>query len=257
MQSAIAPVLISVVSQALEAFNEHSSEETVVPVQKSMIIAMTCGMLPSSSYTLLRLIKGPDRCEWTMGLVSWICQLCGAMCCLTCHPSRALCEERCAHSRMVLASMMALPELRRLEQDLKHAPQNCLETPEVRGSLAKMIDAALDPTNRSIPVIEGECPQVDFESIWSRALPLVVRGAPGLLYDWSPQSLSSLLGDDSCDIIDCETSRVARTTVDAFFRDLIGDAKSGAPILKLKVASSMAPCRLYLTDAIYIHIGLS
>ncbi|KAF4566486.1 hypothetical protein EYR36_011913 [Pleurotus pulmonarius] len=135
---------------------------------------------------------------------------------------------------MVLASMMALPELRRLEQDLKHAPQNCLETPEVRGSLAKMIDAALDPTNRSIPVIEGECPQVDFESIWSRALPLVVRGAPGLLYDWSPQSLSSLLGDDSCDIIDCETSRVARTTVDAFFRDLIGDAKSGAPILKLK-----------------------
>ncbi|KAJ8693176.1 hypothetical protein PTI98_010417 [Pleurotus ostreatus] len=134
---------------------------------------------------------------------------------------------------MVLASMMALPELRHLEQDLKHAPRNSLETPEVRSSLAKMIDAALDPTDRSIPVIEGECPQVDFEIIWSRALPLVVRGAPGLLYDWSPQSLSSLFGDDSCDIIDCETSHVARTTVDAFFKDL-GDAKSSGPILKLK-----------------------
>lgn len=191
-----------------------------------------------------------------MGLVSWICQLCGAMCCLTCQQSRPRCEDRCGNSIMVLASMMSLPDLRRLEQDLKNAPQNHLETSEVRSSLAEMIDAALDPMNRSIPVIEGECSQADFEIIWSRALPLVVRAAPGLLYDWSPESLSSLFGNDPCDIIDCETSHVARTTVDAFFMDL-DDAKSesGSPILKLKVPPSMPPCRLYLTTAIYI--GLS
>lgn len=149
---------------------------------------------------------------------------------------------------MVLASMMSLPELRRLEQDLKHA-QNRLELSEVRSSLAEVIDAAMDPTNRSIPIIEGECSQGDFEIIWSRALPLVVRGAPGLLYDWSPESLLSLFGDDPCDIIDCETSHIARTTVDTFFRDL-GNAQSGGPILKLKVTPSMPPYRLYPTPTI-------
>ncbi|KDQ30124.1 hypothetical protein PLEOSDRAFT_2739, partial [Pleurotus ostreatus PC15] len=61
-----------------------------------------------------------------------------------------------------------------------------------------------------------------FESIWSRGLPLIVRGAPGhgLLYDWSPTSLSSILPDEACDVVNCETDDVTRTTIKTFLQNL-------------------------------------
>lgn len=169
-----------------------------------------------------------------MGLVSWICQLCGGMCCLTCETSVPQCD-RCMQRTMVLASTISLPELRRLHQDLKCAPQDRFERPETSDFLARMIEAALNPMDRSIPVIEGECSDVEFETIWSRALPLVVRGAPGLLYDWSPTGISRFLGHDPCAIVDCETDSVTRTTVNAFLEDL-KESKTDAPILKLKAS---------------------
>ncbi|KDQ22494.1 hypothetical protein PLEOSDRAFT_1023300, partial [Pleurotus ostreatus PC15] len=72
-----------------------------------------------------------------------------------------------------------------------------------------------------------------FETVWSQALPLVVRGAPGLLYDWSPTGFSRFLGHDPCDIVDCETDGVTRTTVNAFLEGL-KESKVGGPVLKLK-----------------------
>ncbi|KAF9488637.1 hypothetical protein BDN71DRAFT_1343884, partial [Pleurotus eryngii] len=73
-----------------------------------------------------------------------------------------------------------------------------------------------------------------FEIIWSQGLPLMVRGVPGLLYDWSPTGLSSFLGDDTCDIVNCETNRVMRTTVNTFLQNLGKSKTVDGPSLKLK-----------------------
>ncbi|KDQ31339.1 hypothetical protein PLEOSDRAFT_1023268, partial [Pleurotus ostreatus PC15] len=73
-----------------------------------------------------------------------------------------------------------------------------------------------------------------FEILWSQGLPLMVRGAPGLLYDWSPTGLSSFLGDDACDIVECETNRIKRTTINTFLQNLGKSKTADGPPLKLK-----------------------
>ncbi|KAJ8701946.1 hypothetical protein PTI98_000696 [Pleurotus ostreatus] len=137
---------------------------------------------------------------------------------------------------MVLASMMSIPNLRRLHQDLGCIPQNRLETETSAGSasLAKVINTARITTESGIHVVEGECSQDDFEILWSQGLPLMVRGAPGLLYDWSPTGLSSFLGDDACDIVECETNRIKRTTINTFLQNLGKSKTADGPPLKLK-----------------------
>ncbi|KDQ33666.1 hypothetical protein PLEOSDRAFT_1023267, partial [Pleurotus ostreatus PC15] len=88
-----------------------------------------------------------------------------------------------------------------------------------------------------------------FESIWSRGLPLIVRGAPGhgLLYDWSPTSLSSILPDEACDVVNCETDDVTRTTIKTFLQNLEeSKAFDGSfSSLKLKVTPTYAFIRIW------------
>ncbi len=157
------------------------------------------------------------------------------MCCLTCETSVTECDRCIQPIAMVVALTISLAELQCLHQDLKSAPQHHFERAETSDCLARIIEPALNPMDRTTPVIEGECSDVEFETIWSWALPLVVRGAPGLLYNWSPMGISRFFGHDPCDIIDCETDGVTRTTVNVFLKDL-EKSKADGPIRKLKAS---------------------
>ncbi|KDQ28782.1 hypothetical protein PLEOSDRAFT_1102823 [Pleurotus ostreatus PC15] len=100
-----------------------------------------------------------------------------------------------------------------------------------------LIQEALDPESRATPVLREECSYAQFDSFWSLALPIVVRSYAKLHGPWSLPGLASVLGEDACEVLDCENPQYAKTTtVDLFLKELANPSHLalGAPVLKLK-----------------------
>lgn len=102
-----------------------------------------------------------------------------------------------------------------------------------------LIQEALNTQLRTMPVLQKECSYPQFDSFWSRGLPIVVRSYANLHGTWSLSGLASILSGDSCEVLDCENPQYVKTsTVDIFLEEMANPSRTAldAPVLKLKVS---------------------
>ncbi|KAF4600493.1 hypothetical protein EYR38_005122 [Pleurotus pulmonarius] len=100
-----------------------------------------------------------------------------------------------------------------------------------------LVQDASNAQLRSMPVLQKECSYPQFDSFWSRGLPVVVRSSANLHGAWSLPGLASILSGDSCEVLDCENPQYVKTsTVDVFLKEMANPSRIAldAPVLKLK-----------------------
>ncbi|KAF4602630.1 hypothetical protein EYR40_005845 [Pleurotus pulmonarius] len=100
-----------------------------------------------------------------------------------------------------------------------------------------LVQDASNAQLRSMPVLQKECSYPQFDSFWSRGLPVVVRSSANLHGAWSLPGLASILSGDTCEVLDCENPQYVKTsTVDVFLKEMANPSRTAldAPVLKLK-----------------------
>ncbi|KAJ7141899.1 Clavaminate synthase-like protein [Mycena crocata] len=234
IQEAVAAALLPLLHEELN----HISESACIYRPMEMEFRVTC-----------------DTCLTSVFACFWLCRNCGRESCADCRQKlHSLTVETKADSVERTQLLKALAKNRDFCNCVggqSHNPQDFIPTTrfqkaELEEAIAKMQQVVEGASPRSVPSLSSQSPapflpsshdstiplhhirtfkdsdltETIFSSFWAIGHPLLVTGVGDKLkIDWSPHYFANKYGQDTCELVECQTSETSEIKVKDFFDD--------------------------------------
>jgi hypothetical protein len=185
-----------------------------------------------------------DGCATTIFMGHFMCCACGRELCIDCYcewddgmetgfENVDSCSRRRKHTKgqMIPYTFANLGELLAISEDVDSF------SPGEQNFVAKEFSREhADGLLAFIKVNLNSITEQDFRSLWSMSHPIVVTGClDKFQIAWTPDYFISHYGEQSCQLVDCNSDKMIKTTVGKFFEQFHSTNPKEA--LKLKVSS--------------------